>query len=268
MAGTFRDVELAGWSKRPASYDQHMTPITNQVIAPMIAALGVVAGKKVLDICCGPGHLAGSIAAEGAEVEGIDFAASMIVRAHENYPVLTFRQADAEALPYAEGTFDHAVCAFGVMHLSRADVAIAEAFRVLRPLGRFVFTQWANDDELLGIVLSAIAKYGAPVTHLPDAPPTFRFSDPSECRRVLQASGFTDVRDDRVETICTIQGPDSLLELIYGGAVRAAMVLEAQEPMRREQIHDAVLQAAKANISNGVVVIRRPVVMAWGTKPG
>jgi hypothetical protein len=49
--------------------------------------------------------------------------------------------------------------------------------------------------------------------------------------------------------------------------LRAAMVLEAQSPKRRDLIHDAIVRAADARISNGTVVIRRPVVMASGAKP-
>jgi SAM-dependent methyltransferase len=191
----------------------------------------------------------------------------MVARARQNYPHLEFRQGDAEALPFSESDFDHVVCAFGVMHLSRADTAIAEAFRVLRPLGRYIFTQWALDDELLSIVLSAIAEHGAPVANLPDAPPAMRFSDPLECRQALDAAGFSDLRDERVETIWMAEQPEGLLDLVYGGAVRAAMVLEAQEPARRERIHRAILEAAKARMRDGMVVIRRPVVMASGVKP-
>jgi SAM-dependent methyltransferase len=267
MTTSFREAELTGWSVRPASYDQYLSPITNQLIAPIIAALGPVGGKRVLDVCCGPGHLAGSLAAEGALVEGADFAAPMVARARENYPHIVFRVGDAEALSYADGTFDHVVCAFGVMHLSRAEVAIAEAFRVLRPGGAYLFTQWAKDDELLGIVLSAIADHGARVSNLPDAPPPLRFSDPAECRRVLEANGFAGVRDDRIEAVWTSERPEALLDLIYGGAVRVAMVLEAQEPARRARIHDAILGAAKARVKDGRVLIRRPVVMASGVKP-
>ena len=267
MENSFREAELAGWSTRPASYDQHLSPITNQVIAPIIAALGPLAGKSVLDVCCGPGPLAGALAAEGAAVEGVDFAATMVAKARENYPNLQFRQGDAEALPFANGAFDDVVCAFGVMHISHPDKAIAEAFRVLQPQGRYVFTQWAKDDELLKIVLSAIADHGAPVANLPDAPPPLRFSDPIECRRVLEATGFADVHTERIETTWTTERPEALLDLVYGGAVRVAIVLEAQEPTRRARIHDGIVSAVKARAGGGTIAIRRPVVMASGAKP-
>jgi hypothetical protein len=60
--------------------------------------------------------------------------------------------------------------------------------------------------------------------------------------------------------------PEALLDLVYGGAVRAALVLEAQEAARRARIHEAILRDAKARIADGRVVIRRPAVLASGAK--
>ena len=56
---------------------------------------------------------------------------------------------------------------------------------------------------------------------------------------------FADVREERIETTWTTDRPEGLLDLVYGGAVRVAIVLEAQEPARRARIHDAIFSAAK-----------------------
>jgi ubiquinone/menaquinone biosynthesis C-methylase UbiE len=267
LARSFREVELAGWTSRAASYDRLFAPITNQIITPVLRALGPLNGRKVLDVCCGPGHLAAAIAANGAAVEGVDLAATMVARARANHPTLRFAEADAEALPYDGNTFDHVVCAFGVMHLTHADGAMAEAFRVLRPGGRYLFTQWARDDDVLNIVSTAIAEHGAPVPDLPPAPPPMRFSDPAACRQALKAVGFADLHDEHIAIAWTAERPEAVLELIYGGAVRVAMILEAQAPERRARIHDEILAAARSRMVGGKVELRRPAVLASGTKP-
>jgi hypothetical protein len=101
---------------------------------------------------------------------------------------------------------------------------------------------------------------------LPQAPPPRRFSDPAECRRVLAATGFTDVEDRRIEVAWTMERPEAMLDLIYAGAVRVAMILEAQEPGRRARIHEAILAAVRARASASTFAIRRPVVLACGIK--
>jgi SAM-dependent methyltransferase len=66
----------------------------------ILSALGDLSGKAVLDVCCGPGHLAAAAVQRGATAEGIDFAPTMVAKAARNYPAIPFREGDAESLPY------------------------------------------------------------------------------------------------------------------------------------------------------------------------
>ena len=157
-----------------------------------MSTLGDVGGRRILDVCCGSKRLTAALAKLGADVEGLDFAPTMVARAAANYPGIN----SGKATPRGCHTvpmffFDDVVCCFGVMHLERlAEQAIAEAYRVLGRGGESALTQWAKDDDLLGIVASAIAEHGDRTVQLPAAPPPLRFSEPDACRRVLAAQGF------------------------------------------------------------------------------
>jgi SAM-dependent methyltransferase len=265
MTGSFRDAEHSGWTARADSYDRVFTPISDQAIPHMLAPLGDLRGKRVLDVCCGSGNMTAALANNGAIAEGIDFAPTMIAKASAHYPAISFQHGDAEALGYPDNSFDHVVCCYGIMHLARPDRAIAEAHRVLKPGGVYVFTQWALDDELLTIVSAAVAEHGQ-LVELPAGPPPMRFSEPEECRRALTAAGFDTIAVERIEITWTSNRPEALLDLIAGGTVRAAMMIEAQDPGRQAKIREVIVDAARARTSATVTHIRRPTVMALGKK--
>jgi SAM-dependent methyltransferase len=267
MVKSFREAEHDGWVARAASYDEAFTTITNQAIPHVLAALGDVAGKDVLDVCCGPGHLAAAAAERGARVVGVDFASTMVGRARANHPAIDFREGDAEDLRFPDQAFDGVACAFGIMHLPHAERAIGEAQRVLRPGGVYVFTQWGLDDDLLRMVAGAVKTHGEAAPALPEAPPMMRFSDPGECRRVLEGAGFDRAAAELVALEWRTRRAQAVLDLIYAGAVRAALMIEAQDEAARARIRGAIVAAAEAKRSPaGEIVIRRPVVLASGRK--
>lgn len=267
MPGSFREAEHTGWTARAESYDALFTSITDQAIEPILSALGDLTGCALLDVCCGPGNLAAVAMTRGASAMGLDFAETMVGLARTKHTGVPFHVGDAERLPVPESSVDYVVCAFGLMHLERPDAAIGEAFRVLRPGGTYAFTQWAADDELLRVVSDAVAAHGSTDVQLPPAPPLMRFGNPDECRRTLQAHGFRAVRVRRLELSWRAQRPELVLELIYSGAVRAAMLLEAQPADRRERMHEAIVEAVSAGSEREGAVLRRPILLAAGTRP-
>jgi ubiquinone/menaquinone biosynthesis C-methylase UbiE len=106
----------------------------------VLAALGPVAGRHVLDAACGPGLYVAELLERGAYVTAFDASPVMVSLARERTPaeVRIDQAALGEPLPYADGTFDLVVCALAIHYASDRVAAFAEFCRVLRPGGAAV----------------------------------------------------------------------------------------------------------------------------------
>ncbi len=124
----------------------------------MIAALRVPADRpfRHLDVAGGTGDVAFRVLDAGGDatrVTVLDINPDMLAvgreRAEERYgadPRLDFVEGNAEALPFPDGTFDAYTIAFGIRNVPRIEVAIAEAFRVLKRGGRFLCLEFSRVD--------------------------------------------------------------------------------------------------------------------------
>jgi SAM-dependent methyltransferase len=114
----------------------------------IVDAAGLSAGQRVLDVACGTGVLAReAIRRTGGHVAGLDPGAGMLAVARELAPEVDWRQGRAEALPFADQSFDVVVSQFGLMFMDR-DRAIREMLRVLRPGGRLVVAVWDSLENI------------------------------------------------------------------------------------------------------------------------
>src|SRR6185437_15992454 len=116
----FRDFEHAGWTSNVSEYEAAFARITRQAVGPLLDAVHLRRGARLLDVATGPGYVAAAAAERGAKAVGIDF-----------------QEGDAEAIGFPDGGFDAVVINFGMLHLARPERAIAEAARVLKPGGSF-----------------------------------------------------------------------------------------------------------------------------------
>ncbi|MFG2843776.1 class I SAM-dependent methyltransferase [Kitasatospora sp. NPDC048296] len=116
------------------------------------ALLGVVveeaAGGVVADLGCGPGHVAGWLAEQGAGVVGVDLSPRMVELARREQPKAEFRTGDLLALPAADGEFAAAVALYSVIHLEPEELlpAFVEMWRVLRPGGVLLVSFHLGDE--------------------------------------------------------------------------------------------------------------------------
>jgi demethylmenaquinone methyltransferase/2-methoxy-6-polyprenyl-1,4-benzoquinol methylase len=104
-------------------------------------------GERILDLAAGTGASSVSLARSGADVVAADFSPGMIAegrRRHGGIPHLTFVQADATALPFADGEFDAVTMSFGLRNVHDPRTALRELRRVTKPGGRIVVCEFSH----------------------------------------------------------------------------------------------------------------------------
>ena len=264
----FHDFELAGWEKASTEYDRRFGELTSQSIPPLLDAGGAAPGTRLLDVACGPGYVAAAAARRGATVIGIDFSGAMVDLATRVYPELEFQEGDAEGLGFTSQSFDSVVMNFGMLHLARPEAAIAEAFRVLRPGGKYAFTVWDTPSRAVGfgIILESVQLHGNVNVPLPEGPPFFRFSDPEESRRAMAAAGFMNPQVLQIPQVWRLESGDALLTTFQTAAVRTAALLHAQTPEALEKIRREVNARAEKFRRDQVIELPMPAILTSGVK--
>ena len=147
-------------------------------------------------------------------------------------------------------------------------MALMEAGRVLRDSGRFGFSVWCNPEETVGfgIVLRAMQNYGEPRVELPDGPPFFRYSDPSECVRSLTIAGFESPTVTKVSQIWRLPAGDGLFEAMRDSTVRTAGLLRAQKAVVLDKIRDAMRRELEKYQTGDLVELPMPALVASAVK--
>lgn len=156
------------WGHAGAHYDFISFGLSDG-LSHAVQMLWPVPGERILDLATGTGWTARLAALQGAEVVGVDIAEGLLSAAQDLSahlaPRLQFRQADAEALPFDDASFDAVISTYGVIFAGQPQRAAAELKRVIRPGGRMVLATWFDDAE------DYIPAFFAMVGRYSDAPP-------------------------------------------------------------------------------------------------
>ena len=187
----------ASWLENmPEFYDRCLGPALFAPYASHLAGIAEAhAPESVLEVAAGTGVLTAELvrALPTARITATDLNAAMVAWAAHRVPGASWLVADAGCLAFPDGCFDLVVCQFGVMFFPDKPTAFAEAARVLRPDGRFLFTVWDSVDtsQFPAALVAALAEV------IPADSPDFvvriphGYSDPGRIRRDVAAGGLT-----------------------------------------------------------------------------
>lgn len=154
--------QQAAWS----AGDYAVVGTTVQIVGERLCeAVDLRAGERVIDVAAGNGNATLAAARQFAQVTSTDYVEALLERGKERAAAerlhVNFKQADAEALPFADGSFDVALSTFGVMFAPNQDAAAAELARVVRKGGRIGLANW-TPDSFIGQLFKIIGKHVAP----------------------------------------------------------------------------------------------------------
>jgi ubiquinone/menaquinone biosynthesis C-methylase UbiE len=162
--GAIKTRQQGAWS----SGDYAVVGTTLQIVGETLCeTLDLRAGQKVLDVAAGNGNITLAAARRWCDVVSTDYVPALLERGRERAAAerlaIEFRQADAEALPFADASFDVVVSTFGVMFTPDQDKAATELLRVCKPGGKIGLANW-TPEGFIGQVFRTIGK------HLPPPP--------------------------------------------------------------------------------------------------
>ena len=245
----------------PKVYDKYLVPlIFEPYAADLVNRLRSRSLSRVLEIAAGTGVVTRALASalpESVSIVATDLNQAMLDQAAliGTKRTVDWRQADAMQLPFEDGTFDAVLCQFGVMFFPDKAKAFAEARRVLRPGGVFIFNVWdrITENEFVDTVTVALA------TCFPNDPPRFMvriphgYHDPHTIERDLANGGFT--KSARIATVAERSRAESALvpAIAYCQGTPLRSEIEARDASRLDEATDIAAEAIAQRFGRGAV---------------
>jgi len=234
------------WRRQSAAMGNDMT-------RAIVAAAQVGSGMRVLDIACGTGEPAISLAAVlvgDGDVVGVDISPAPLKIAEERaiqrgLSNVTFQQADAHELPFSNNSFDCITSRLGIMFFSDLPRALSEMRRVLKPSGRAILLVWGPMDQpyfqtTIGAILRMLPEASVPES----GRKMFALGNKGVLAQVLRQAGFSEVKEELVTVPWTWMGtPEEVWEYFQDVAVPFASFIQSIPADRREEIDAEVLKA-------------------------
>lgn len=209
--------------------DYALVGSTLQIVGEELCeALDLRAGQRVLDVAAGNGNATLAAARRWCEVISTDYVPALLARgearAAANGMSVAFQEADAEALPFADASFDVVVSTYGVMFTPDQERAAAEMLRVCRPGGKIGLANW-TPSGFIGQLFMAIGR---------QLPPPAGTKSPAmwgtrERLAELFGAGAASIRAESRDFVFRYRSPAHFIDVFrtyYGPVLKALAALD------------------------------------------
>ena len=213
----------------------------------LVDAAGIGPGQRVLDIGAGAGNAAIPAAQAGATVVASDLTPELLEIGRQNAARLghdiAFEEADAEALPYAEASFDAVLSCVGVMFAPHHEVAADELLRVVRAGGTIGLLSW-TPEGFIGQMFATMKPYAPPPP--PGAQPPPLWGSEAHVRELFDDRAVdveARVQELRVEAFATPEAFREYFKRNYGPTIAVYHAI-ADDPEKVEALDRALVDLA------------------------
>ena len=236
----------------------------------LAAALSLRGDEQVLDVATGTGHaalaLAGCLPKGG--VTGVDFSPGMLEQARRKAASralrnIAFIERDMQELGFPSGTFDAAVCSFGIFFVDDMDAQLAHIASVVRPGGQVAVSGFQENyfHPLKDLMVARLSGYGVK----PPLPTWKRIATEAGCKELFAKAGLRDVRVERANVGYYLDNAEAWWDVVWNAGFRrlvAQLPQQDLERFRRDHIEEVAALATRDGIWLDVGVL-----FAMGTRP-
>ncbi len=272
----YKALEKEAYSRTAQSYERCGGETFEALAGPVVHRAGLKPGDKVIDVACGIGIPSIAVARKvglTGHVTGIDIAPGMIEIARQRAARLglqnvSFREADAESLPFPDESFDAGISTMGLIHTADRNKALQEMFRVVRKNGVLALSVWSTPERTVGLAIMAkTIREAWPSAVVPGAPTWFDLGEEGILDALLAETGFAHITVERIPAVMELQSSDEYWERCLGISGKLQMLLGSVPPDVARTIEGRAKAAAESFRISGTIRIPNEAIVASAQRP-